>query len=480
MTPDNTSSQKQASGWTLGLLPAPELPARIVEKIRDRLAERLSNQVASDKGWHIETLTDPMVGTDEDANDIMDEAERFKQEHGWTYVVCITDLPLFHDGKPLAASASHSRGIGILSQPALGASPMEKRVEEAITQLVSELHFGSTKEGRNAFCDYHGKTRRWQRSAAQQLVRRRLSEWIAPFARRDLSEDDTDLDVRFVARFRFTGYFKLIGGMVRANRPWSIFPAFRRVGAAAFATGAYGMIFPSMWRLADSYEPWRFLTLMLLSMIAMVVWIVVDHGLWEPVRHRDAFSNAKLYNIATFSTLGVGVLFYYLFLMLLFCITAYLFVPSAVMGQTLGHAIGTLEFGALGWLATSLATVGGALGSGLESDETVRSATYGYRQQLRQKRLQEQRENNNDDNQSDNDNYEDPDDPEDDDGQAERDQADREDKEREDTSKHEPKSDDKHDNETDENEQNQAQRERADHDTNKGLRPDANQRRDND
>ena len=55
----------------------------------------------------------------------------------------------------------------------------------------------------------------------------------------------------------------------------------------------------------------------------------------------------------------------------------------ATARATLANPVGPGEYLTLAWMATSLATLAGALGSGLEDEETVREATYGYRQQRR-------------------------------------------------------------------------------------------------
>jgi hypothetical protein len=54
-------------------------------------------------------------------------------------------------------------------------------------------------------------------------------------------------------------------------------------------------------------------------------------------------------------------------------------VDAGVLGQALGHHADVGDYAALAWMASSLATIAGGLGAGLESDEAVREAAYGYR-----------------------------------------------------------------------------------------------------
>ncbi len=70
----------------------------------------------------------------------------------------------------------------------------------------------------------------------------------------------------------------------------------------------------------------------------------------------------------------------------LFCMllgTACLTLPPGLLSSTLGHAVGFSDYLSLAWLLASIATIGGALGSGLEDDRVVTEAAYGVRQRQR-------------------------------------------------------------------------------------------------
>lgn len=283
----------------------------------------------------------------------------------------------------------------MLSQPTFGASPLRRRLREAILHLVNEMHHGSASDDRQRqqrHLDRRAEARIQsgiRNRSARDLMGWRLSERLVPIRRVTLDTDEQDIDVRFVVKARLRGHVKLLVGMVRANRPWTILPTFRRIVAVAFATGAYGLIFPTLWRLSAAYEPYRFALLMVAAITAMVVWLIIAHGLWEPQRYTGSPRLTHFYNLTTVLTLLVGVGCSYAILFLLFLIAVVVFVPAPLLEATIGEPIDWLNFPALAWLATSVATVAGALGASLESDETVRNATYGYRQQLRHRKVRE-------------------------------------------------------------------------------------------
>ncbi|WP_110655004.1 tripartite tricarboxylate transporter TctB family protein [Salinicola halimionae] len=385
---------KAIESLRLGLVSAPELPERIVNRIADQLPELLGCHIDDRHHWHVDCLTDPLIGADDSTTNVIEQVERIKRDNGWDYAVCITDLPLFRDDRMTLAEASENLGVAIISQPALGISPLKRRLREAILHLVNEMHHGSDGHHRERQQEHMEKSQQARERSgirnrsSRELMGSRLSERLVPIRRvTPDDEHEKDVDVRFVSATKWLGYAKLLGGMVRANRPWTILPAFRRIVAVAFATGAYGLIFPTLWKLSAAYDLYRFFVLMIASIIAMVIWLILDHGLWEPQRYTSNDRLTRFYNLTTVLTLVAGVACYYAILFVLFLIAVVLFVPASLLESTVGQSISWLTFPALAWLATSVATVAGALGSSLESDETIRSATYGYRQQLRQRKV---------------------------------------------------------------------------------------------
>jgi hypothetical protein len=82
-------------------------------------------------------------------------------------------------------------------------------------------------------------------------------------------------------------------------------------------------------------------------------------------------------------TLSIGVLVMSAAVYVLTLLGSLFFLGPSVFASSLGHPPGLGDHLRLAWLATGLATVAGALGSGLDSEDAVRRAAYGYRERQR-------------------------------------------------------------------------------------------------
>jgi uncharacterized membrane protein len=167
--------------------------------------------------------------------------------------------------------------------------------------------------------------------------------------------------------------------MVLANRPWRLVRDLEFALAAALATAAYAVVTSTIWPLADTMDPVRLIAVAILAIAILVTWLVVAHGLWERPSGQADPERVRLANKVTLVTLVIGVACFYAALFVVVTAASLIVIESSFMEKTLGHSVGLGSYLTVAWVATSLATVAGAVGSGVETDEEVREALYGYR-----------------------------------------------------------------------------------------------------
>ena len=85
-----------------------------------------------------------------------------------------------------------------------------------------------------------------------------------------------------------------------------------------------------------------------------------------------------MFNLGTTLTLTLASAVSYVVLFVGTALAAALLIDTSVLEQTLQRPAHATDYLTLAWIISSLATVGGAIGSGLEDEETVRAAAYGY------------------------------------------------------------------------------------------------------
>jgi hypothetical protein len=326
----------------VGLVADPASPTHMARRIRDLDPPA---DGARDS-WDIQVVSQPFTTGSEDVDTALARLRDQAHQHEWDLVVGLTELPLRDDdGRYLLIEADPQQRTAVLSLPALGGLRMHARTRQAVRTLVGAM------------------------------------------------ADPTSADEHRVRLPRLGGRWRLLAGMVIANRPWLLVPGLKSALVAALATGAVATINSTVWLLAGSLTWWR-LTIATIASVALVVaWLVIDGELWDRPGDNspETRERSRLYNISTLVTLTVGVLICYLALYVVNLVWALFVLDPAVLGGYLHASIGYGDLFVLAWFVASAATVGGGLGSGLESDEAIRAAAYSKREEERRSRLARRR-----------------------------------------------------------------------------------------
>ncbi|GHA08324.1 hypothetical protein GCM10010372_04590 [Streptomyces tauricus] len=350
----------------VALLADPDAPTEIAQRMARTLPTRLATKSGQERRFKIEVISEPFTAGTEDPPTLMRRILDRGSAENWDIVVALTDLPLHLHGRKLAVNLSHEHGLALLSLPSLGGLRLPKRARQAVEEAVLGLA-GPPATG-----------------AEEPPQNRPLLERSAPPGQEEAP------DLRYVAGGP-RGYLRVLSGMVRANRPWRLVPGLSKALAAALATGAVATVNSTVWILAEALSAPRLVIAMVGSVGIMIGWLIVDAELW----HRSADGSpeerqrARLYNASTVLTVGIGVLVCYVGLMVINLVWALFILNDRVFASMTRTPLDAAEYWTLSWFVASVATVGGALGSGLESDEAIRAAAYSKREQERRDSLQD-------------------------------------------------------------------------------------------
>jgi hypothetical protein len=329
------------------LIADPGAPAVIAERLSDSLPNALTDGPADGK-WDVSVRRHAYpIDEHTEMSDVVGTVEPGSETED--VVIYLTDLPRRQGTTPVIADISVPNRFGVISIPGLGGAFIDRRVRNLARTVVAEVTRQSGK----------------QEAPVKRLTR--------------IQDDDV---VHYVAPSAMSR-LRLLAGMVYANRPWRLVTGMSKVMMAAFATGAVSLAYPTIWQLSVTMGPWRLSAATILASAALISWLILEHELWERPQSADERDRAVLYNASTVVTLTIGVIVFHAALFILLLVTAWWTLPPQLVAQNIGRPFGLSSLLLMAWLVAAVATLGGALGSGMEDDEAVKAAAYGARQRQR-------------------------------------------------------------------------------------------------
>lgn len=357
----------------IGLVVAPGVTEKLAQSLINDIPNILSEQDNHQRDWKVDLVVDPLTGFAESVEEIFKKIQDYHNKREWDYVVGITDLPMFYHQNVLALDINKKNGAAIFSYPAFGWRPVKNRFKHAIVTIINELHYSE-----RAHIGYDDNNR----------VKKEINKQF-PFSRIEKTEvhlkETGNNHLRYLSNSRSLGMIRLVSGMTFANNPLNMMASLSNIVAIAFTTGAFGLIFSTMWNMGLDFSVWRLFGISIMAILGMLVWIMVSHGLWESTKEAKHKRIVMLYNLTTIMTLFIAIVIYYMILYSLFLIAELVLLPPGFLGQQVGleGPASVQLYLSIPWFATSISTVAGAIGAGLLNDQLIKESTYGYRQKVR-------------------------------------------------------------------------------------------------
>ncbi len=345
----------------IGVVADPGVSTELARRLVERLPERLSSHVGAGVTWRVELASHMLYLDDSNQPTILDDGKTL-EDRGWDQMVALTELPLRRDGRPLVFEVNTSERTSWISIPALGAFRLSTLLLRTIAAVI--------------YCVSQRKELVLQTSDTARKGR------VSILARDQLRGVPGRDEQAESGSIRVGGSrFRLLTGMVRINRPWRLLGSLDRVFAAAAATGAFGVFYASVWNMADTLSILRLAMINVGAIAALVGWLILHNGLWERSPRRGGKTRQpRLYNATTVVSLFVGVSCLYALLFVVAFLGALTIISSEYLESVLNHPVSFVEYLKIAWMASSLGTIAGALGSNFESEADVKRVAYGRRQ----------------------------------------------------------------------------------------------------
>lgn len=289
---------------------------------------------------------------DDDSLDLLEITRDRMLDEDWDLAVGVCQEPLRQGRHTLASQVSPAHAAGVVSLDLA-----EAGITEAVRDVVARILGLDPDDGEPS-----AQQRRSAVHAARQLatdVEDRGAENRGAFAWRVGSSNA-----------------RLLLGTIRANRPWLLAASLSRSLSAALATGALTLITTDLWLLSAEYNGVQMALLGAVAVLSVTVSLVVGANLWERPRRRGEREQVMVFNIATVASVLIGVLVLHAGLFLAALTGALLLVDPDVFTEVTGEPADLVQYLKLAWFVGGLATIGSALGAGLEEDDAVRAAIF--------------------------------------------------------------------------------------------------------